>query len=156
MTLIIRTATVLDIPQVHEMMSLLAQHHGDTATITRQEMQAQIFDQARGRIVVAAEEEGLVGYALLLARPNLVTGGVGHDINHLFVVEWRRRAGIGRALIAALREVSRDEGAEGLTISAQAENQGAIKAYREMGLQEMPLFGVRFKIDLTQTSGPTA
>lgn len=155
MTLIIRTATPMDIPEVHEMMSLLARCHGDTATITPQGLQRQVFDLGRGRIVVAAEEEGLVGYALLLDRPNLVTGGVGHDINHLFVVEWRRRAGIGRALIAALREVSRGEGAEYLTISAQAENLGAIKAYRDMGLQEMPLFGVRFKIDLTQTNGPT-
>ena len=156
MTLTIRNATAMDIPEVHEMMGLLARHHGDTATISPQEMQRQVFDQARGRIMVAAEEEGLVGYALLLARPNLVTGGVGHDINHLFVVEWRRRAGIGRALIAALREVSLGEGAEFLTISAQAENLGAITAYREMGLQEMPLFGVRFRIDLTDTSGLTA
>lgn len=156
MTLTIRNATALDIPEVHEMMGLLARHHGDTATISREEMQRQIFDLGLGRIVVAAEAEGLVGYGLLLARPNLVTGGVGHDINHLFVVEWRRRAGIGRALIAALREVSRSEGAEVLTISAQAENLGTITAYREMGLQEMPLLGVRFKIDLTQTTGPTA
>ena len=156
MTLNIRLAVPDDLPQVHEMMGLLARHHGDTATISREVMQRQIFDLGLGRIVVAAEEEGLVGYALLLARPNLVTGGVGHDINHLFVVEWRRRAGIGRALIAALREVSRGEGAEFLTISAQAENTGAITAYREMGLQEMPLFGVRFRIDLTDTSGLTA
>ena len=155
MTLTIRNATAMDIPEVHEMMGLLARHHGDTATISPQEMQRQVFDQARGRIMVAAEEEGLVGYALLLARPNLVTGGVGHDINHLFVVEWRRRAGIGRALIAALREVSLGEGAEFLTISAQAENLGAITAYRDMGLQELPMFGVRFRVDLTQTSGPT-
>jgi GNAT superfamily N-acetyltransferase len=156
MTLKIRNATALDIPQVHEMMGLLARHHGDTATISMAEMQRQIFDLGLGRIVVAAEAEGLVGYALLMARPNLVTGGVGHDINHLFVVEWRRRAGIGRALIAALREVSRGEGAEVLTISAQAENRGAITAYHEMGLQEMPKFGVRFRIDLRDTSGPTA
>ena len=156
MTLTIRNATPMDIPQVHAMMGLLARHHGDTATITPPELQRQIFDLGLGRIVVAAEEEGLVGYALLLARPNLVTGGVGHDINHLFVVEWRRRAGIGRALIAALREVSRGAGAEALTISAQVENRGAVAAYREMGLQELPVFGVRFKVDLNQGNGPPA
>ena len=155
MTPTIRKATALDIPRVHEMMGLLARHHGDTATITPQELHRQIFDLGLGQIVVAAEEEGLVGYALLLVRPNLVTGGVGHDINHLFVVEWRRRAGIGRALIAALRDVSRDAGAEVLTISAQVDNRGAVTAYRDMGLQEMPVFGVRFKIDLAQTAGLT-
>ena len=148
MTLTIRDAVPDDLGQVHEMMGLLARHHGDTATISVQELQRQTFDLRLGRIVVAGEEEGLVGYALLLARPNLVTGGVGHDINHLYVVEWRRRAGIGRALIAALREVAQGEGAEYLTISAQAENHGAQRAYRDMGLQEMPQFGVRFKVAL--------
>ena len=155
MTLKIREAVPDDLVQVHDMIGFLARHHGDAVTISVEDLHNRIFVRQQGRILVAAEEEGLVGYALILTRPNLVTGGAGHDINHLFVVEWRRRAGIGRALIAALREVSRGEGAEVLTISAQAKNLGAITAYRDMGLQEMPLFGVRFKIDLTQTNGPT-
>ncbi len=148
MTLNIRQAVPDDIPQVLGMMAELARHHGDEATISREMLHHQIFDLGRGRIVVAGEEEGLVGYALLLARPNLVTGGVGHDINHLFVVEWRRKAGIGRALIAAVQEVSRGEGAEVLMISAHRENLGAQTAYRDMGLEEMPLFGPRFKVGL--------
>ena len=148
MTLNIRPAVPDDMPQVLGMMSELARHHGDEATISPEMLHQQIFDQGRGRIVVAAEEEGLVGYALLLTRPNLVTGGVGHDINHLFVVEWRRKAGIGKALIAALQRVSRGEGAEFLTISAHRENLGAQRAYRDMGLEEMPLFGPRFRVGL--------
>ena len=56
----------------------------------------------------------------------------------------------------ALREVARGEGAEYLTISAQGGNPGAITAYREMGLLEQPWHGVRFKVDLTETTGLTA
>ena len=148
MSLNIRSAVPDDLPQVLGMMGDLARHHGDAATISPQILHQQIFDRGLGRIVVAAEEEGLVGYALLLARPNLVTGGVGHDINHLFVVEWRRKAGIGKALIAALRQVSQTEGAEFLMISAHRENLGAQRAYRDMGLEEQPLFGPRFKVGL--------
>ena len=148
MTLIIREATLGDLPQVHQMIGLLARHHGDEATITLQTLRTLIFDQPLGHLIVAGEEEGLVGYALLLARPNLVTGGAGHDINHLFVVEWRRKAGIGRALIAALQAVSTAAGAEYLMIGTHKENHGAQKAYRQMGLQEMPASGPRFKVEL--------
>ena len=108
----------------------------------------QVFDLGVGRVWVAAEEEGLVGYALLLARPNLVTGGAGYDLNHLFVMEWRRRAGIGRALIAAARAWAAGEGAEFLMIGTHRENQGAQRAYKDMGLEELPAPGPRFRISL--------
>jgi len=147
MTLIIRQATIGDLPQVHEMIGLLARHHGDVPTISAETLRRQIFDDEVGHLVVAGEEEGLLGYALLLARPNLVTGGIGHDINHLFVVEWRRKAGIGRALIAALRQVSLAAGAEYLTIGTHPANVAAQAAYRQMGLRELPA-APRFKIEL--------
>ena len=77
-----------------------------------------------------------------------MTGGTGHDINHLFVAEWRRRAGIGRALIAAARQISRAAGAEFLTIGTQVGNLGAQSAYHAMGLEELPASGPRFAIAL--------
>ncbi|MBC7477101.1 MAG: GNAT family N-acetyltransferase [Pseudorhodobacter sp.] len=147
MTLIIRQATIGDLPQVHAMIGLLARHHGDVPTISLETLRRQIFDDAVGHLAVAGEEEGLVGYALLLPRPNLVTGGMRHDINHLFVVEWRRKAGIGRALIAALRQVSLAAGAEYLTISTHPANVAAQNAYARMGLRELPA-APRFKIEL--------
>jgi len=147
MTLNIRPAVPDDLPEVLAMMGELARHHGDEATISPQDLYQQIFDQRAARVMVAAEEEGLVGYALLLARPNMVTGGAGHDINHLFVVEWRRRAGIGRALIAALREVAQAERSEILMIGTHWKNLDAQRAYRDMGLEEVA-HGPRFKVDL--------
>lgn len=147
MILKIRDAVPDDLPQVHDMIGLLARHHGDDPKISVPDLQDRIFAQGQGRILVAAEEEGLVGYALILARPNLVTGGAGYDINHLFVVEWRRRAGIGRALIAAAREVCRSAGAEMLVIGTNPEDLGAQSAYRDMGLEEVQ-HGPRFVVPL--------
>ena len=152
----IRPATAHDLPQVLAMMQALARHHGDDATIALATLHQQIFELGLGRILVAAEEEGLVGYALLLARPDLVTGSAGHDINHLFVVEWRRRAGIGRALIAAAAAISRAEQADYLTISAQGTNTGAQDAYHGMGLEQVPVSFARFKVDLGETAAPPA
>ena len=142
----IRDAVPADLPHVHEMMGLLAQHHGEDRSISLTDLQAQV-SRHRARILVAAEAEGLVGYALILTRPNLVTGGEAHDINHLFVVEWRRRAGIGRALIAAAREVCRSAGAEMLVIGTHWANLGAQSAYRDMGLEEVQ-YGPRFLVPL--------
>lgn len=148
MTLIIRQAVPGDLPEVHQMIGLLARHHGDQPQISLQTLHRQVFDLGLGRLWVAAEEEGLIGYALMLVRPNLVTGGAGHDLNHLFVHEWRRRAGIGKALIAAVRAYSVAEGAESLVIGTHRENLGAQNAYRDMGLEEVPASGPRFKIAL--------
>ena len=147
MTLLIREAVPDDLAQVHDMIGLLARHHGDEPKISVEELRRQIFDLGKGRVLVAAEEEGLVGYALILTRPNLVTGGAGHDLNHLFVVEWRRRAGIGRALIAAAGAMAMAHGAEGLMIGTHWENLGAQRAYRDMGLEEVP-HGPRFRVAL--------
>jgi GNAT superfamily N-acetyltransferase len=147
MTLNIREAVPDDLPQVHEMIGLLARHHGDDVQISLETLRRQVVDLGLGRVWVAAEEEGLVGYALLLTRPNLVTGGVGHDLNHLFVMEWRRRAGIGRALIDAVRAFSLAKGAESLMIGTHPKNLGAQRAYRDMGLEEVT-FGPRFKVAL--------
>lgn len=143
----IREAVPDDLPHVHEMIGLLARHHGDERRISLDDLRAQVLAPDRARVLVAAEAEGLVGYALILTRPNLVTGGAGYDINHLFVVEWRRRAGIGRALIAAARELCRSAGAEMLVIGTHPENLGAQAAYRDMGLDEVRS-GPRFRIAL--------
>lgn len=147
MTLNIRPAVPDDIGQVHAMMGDLARHHGDTLTTTAESLLDRIFVKRQASILVVAEEEGLVGYAMIVARPNLVTGGVRHEIEHLFIMEWRRRAGLGRAMIAAARQISRDAEAEVLMIGTYRENLGAQTAYRDMGLQEVQ-YGPRFKVEL--------
>ena len=148
MTMIIRQATLGDLAGVHQMMTLLARHHGDVACITPERLREHLFDNPIGHLVVAGEEEGLVGYALLLPRPNMVTGGTGREIHHLFVVEWRRKAGVGRALIAALRQISMAAGAEYLMIATRTDNLDAQNAYRRMGLVELPNPGPRFRVEL--------
>lgn len=147
MSLNIRPAVPDDIPQVHAMMQDLARHHGDDLKISAETLADTIFTRQQARILVAAEAEGLLGYAMLVARPNLVTGGVRHQIEHLFVLEWRRRAGLGRALIAAARQISQEDEAEALMIGTHLLNLGAQKAYRDMGLQEVQ-YGPRFRVEL--------
>lgn len=149
MTLNIREAVPNDLPQIHQMIGLLARHHGEDVLISLETLHRQVFELEVGRVWVAAEEEGLIGYALVLIWPNLVTGKAAQEINHLFVMEWRRQAGIGRALIAAARDAAFDAGVEMLRIGTHPENRGAQRAYRDMGLEELPHGGPRFKIALS-------
>ena len=45
------------------MIGLLARHHGDVPQISVETLHRQVFELELGRLWVAAEEEGLIGYA---------------------------------------------------------------------------------------------
>jgi GNAT superfamily N-acetyltransferase len=78
----------------------------------------------------------------------MVTGTQAYVIDHLFVQEPLRRQGIGRALIDGARRLALDEGREGLVIGTHPQNDGAVLAYRAMGLTELPQGGPRFAVAL--------
>jgi hypothetical protein len=94
MTPMIRPAVPDDLPQVHQMIGLLARHPGTPPAPSLPMLHRQTFDLGLTRIWVAAEPEGLVGCAVLRQAE-------GQDPVQVYVHEWRRRAGIGRALTAA-------------------------------------------------------
>ncbi len=152
MTPTIREAVPDDLPAILQMIDLLARHHGETARISLDTLRRQAFELGLARLWVAAEPEGLIGYALVLRRPNMVSGGTMLDLNHLFIHEWRRRAGIGGRLIAAVRAQARAEGAEVLTIGTHPGNTQAQATYRGMGFQELPPRGPQFSIALEAAS----
>lgn len=148
MSVTIRPAEPRDLAEVHVLIGQLARHHGDEPRISQSQLQQQIFNEQRGRVLVAEGAGVLAGYALILPRPNLVTGGAGWDINHLFVRKPLRGQGIGRALIAAVAALAREEGAEILLIGTQSANLGAQAAYLAMGLPQLPASGPRFQVAL--------
>lgn len=110
MTTHIRDAVPGDIGEVLHMMDELARVNRAVAQLSEEALTRQITDPRLGRVLVAAEAEGLLGYALILAWPDPQSGGMVHEVTHLFVREWRRRGGIGRALIAAARAAARADG----------------------------------------------
>ena len=135
------------------MLIALAAHHGDQATITPEALRRIALQGPGARLIVATLDDSPlrhpVGYALLLLRPNLISGAQSYVIDHLFVQEPLRGQGIGRALIAGARRLAQDEGRAGLTIGTHPENDAAALAYRAMGLRELPAPGPRFAVELT-------
>jgi GNAT superfamily N-acetyltransferase len=148
----IQLAAPEHLPEVHRMLIALAAHHGDQATITPQTLRRFACQGPGARLLVAtlddSPQDHPVGYALLLLRPNMVTGTQSYVIDHLFVQEPLRRQGIGRALIKGAEQLARDEGRAGLVIGAHPANSGAADAYRAMGLAELPIGGPRFAVEL--------
>lgn len=148
----IQLAAPEHLPEVHRMLIALAAFHGDQATITPQALRRLAFQGPGARLLVAtlddSPQEHPVGYALLVLRANMVTGGQSYVIDHLYVQEPLRRQGIGRALIKGARILARDEGRAGLVIGAHPSNDTAAQAYRAMGLAELPASGPRFAVEL--------
>jgi GNAT superfamily N-acetyltransferase len=116
MTIHIRDAVPDDLGEVLDMMGEMARANRAVARLSPEALARQIADSRLGRVLVAAEAEGLIGYALILAWPDPHSGGTVHELTHLFVREWRRRSGIGRALIAAAQGAARAEGVETLIL----------------------------------------
>lgn len=148
----IRLAAPEHLPEVHRMLIALAAHHGDQASITPQVLRRIALQGPGARLIVATLDDSPlrhpVGYALMLLRPNMVTGEQTYVIDHLFVQEPLRRHGIGRALIDGARKLAQEEGRSGLIIGTHPENDGAALAYRAMGLTELPQGGPRFAVAL--------
>jgi GNAT superfamily N-acetyltransferase len=137
----IRLATPEDLPEVHRMLIALAAQHGETATITPPLLE-RIAQGRAARLLVAKLEDSPqrhpVGYALLLATPNMVAGAQWGFVEHLFVQAPDRKRGIGRALIAAAKAEAARADCAGLTVSTRPENDGAALAYRALGLDGLP------------------
>lgn len=134
------------------MLIALAACHGDQATITPDALRRITLQGPNARLIVATLDDSPmqhpVGYALLLLRPNMVSGTQSYVIDHLFVQEPLRRQGIGRALIEGARKLAVEEGRAGLAIGAHPKNAAAAAAYRAMGLLELPQPGPRFEVAL--------
>lgn len=148
----IQLAAPEHLPEVHRMLIALAHHHGDEATITPDVLRRIALQGPGARLIVATLNDSPlrhpVGYALLLLRPNTITGRHYYVMDHLFVQQPLRRQGIGKALIAGAKKLALDEGRAGLVIGTHPENDGAALAYRAMGLAELPASGPRFAVEL--------
>lgn len=94
-------------------------------------------------ILVAESTERLVGFAVLLLRQNSGLPGAGLRrvavVEHLFVDEAHRRAGVGRALLARARAWGLARHAGAVEIAVHELDQDAIRFFEAMGCEPSPL-----------------
>lgn len=144
---LIRSVTENDLPELQEMVCGLARHHGDSATLTLDDLRRDALGAPPWLIILVAEAgERLLGYAALLPLGQLQFGIRGMDLHHLFIRENARGRGVGRMLVGACIDVARDRGCRFLAVGTSPRNQAAQDTYRALGFDQAPQAGPRFRV----------
>ena len=108
------------------------------AARTREQV-ARWLSEAGSTILVAENEEGVVGLAVLLTRPaSSFAGAVPRkviELDNLVVRADRRNLKIGRRLLAASVDWARDRKATHVEVSIHAFNKDARRFYEGFGFQ---------------------
>ena len=144
-TLEIRPATPEDLAVLAGFIRALAAHHGETATIGEARLALLLFGARRSGAALVALQAGMpVGFAGTVPFVRLNSGERGTEVQHLYVRPEHRGRGVGRALVEAAAELAAADGHAWLTIGTKADNRAAQRAYRAMGLDDLPAAGPRF------------
>lgn len=137
-TVTTRLATPDDLPEVHRMLIALT---GQTARITPPLLARIALEGPAARLIVAhrtdSPQRHPVGFALMLMGRNMVAGAEWGFVEQLYVQEPDRGRGIGRALLAAAREMALEAGCEGVTVSSRPETDGSALVWRALGMDAL-------------------
>ena len=88
---------------------------------------------AEGTTIALLLGEGPDGLAVLRFRPSLWTEGLESYLAELYVVPALRGAGRGRALMEAVLETARDEGADYMELNTEETDVAARALYESLG-----------------------
>ena len=86
-----------------------------------------------GEVTVLLGGDGPDGFAQLRFRPSLYTGALDAYLEELYVVPERRGEGLGRALLDAAMQYSRDRGAEHIDLGTSEDDVAARALYESAG-----------------------
>lgn len=84
---------------------------------------------ARNRLLVAADSDGIAGYALVTWRK----GGRRARLYSLAVSRRKAGRGVGRALLTAVQSHALEQGCEALRLEVREDNRRAIALYERLG-----------------------
>jgi GNAT superfamily N-acetyltransferase len=135
----IRTARPADVPRLLELFAALAEYEQltDELRADEQGLGESLFGERPAASALLAERDGeTVGYALFFETFSSFRVSRGIWLEDLFVLPAHRKAGVGRALLAAV--AARVPGADGrLEWAALDWNELALGFYRGIGAKPM-------------------
>jgi GNAT superfamily N-acetyltransferase len=137
---VVRDARAGDVPALLEMFAELAEYENLTHELraTPDELRAALFgSRPAARALVAELDVRAIGYALFFPTFSSFLASRGVWLEDLFVRPAHRRAGVGRALLAAVAAHVRDDGAQRLEWTALDWNEPALRFYRGLGAATM-------------------
>lgn len=146
---IIRHANPADGQRIVQMVGQLAAHHGDTPSLTLNDLSRDLFCEKPWISILVAEMEGeLIGYAAMCGLIQLQFGARGMDMHHLFTDPAFRGRGVGRGLVEACKVEATSLSCRYLAVGTQANNNEAQAFYLSLGLERRDAYPPRFSIRL--------
>jgi len=142
----VREATAEDAAGIYALARELAETVGDS-TPEEEAVRArleELLDEPRARVLVAENEDGLVGGASFWIKPDLAHGDTIVEVPMLVVAEDHRRSGVGRLLMEEVRNVASDNGASQIELVATRANVTAREFYRSLGFVEADVVSLEF------------
>lgn len=145
----IRHARPADSPRLVQMIGHLAAHHGDSPTLTHDDLQRDLFSTPPWISVLVADcGDTLIGYAAMCGLIQLQSGTRGMDLHHLFTDATYRGQGVGRHLVDACKIAAIRSSCRYLSTSTQPENHAAQQFYISQGFTRKAGQPPRFTIRL--------
>ena len=132
----IRPARASDVAVLSTMIAQLAEHHGDRAQISEEDLIFLCFCPYPWLSLLVAEQEGtVVGYAAFQRKVQLQFARRLMEVQHLFVLPELRGSGIGRALIKEITAQAALHRCEGLSLGVMVQNNAAQGFYTGLGFE---------------------
>jgi GNAT superfamily N-acetyltransferase len=138
---IIRPATVSDVPTLLELIRGLARYEklAHEMVATEPALRQTLFgDRPYAEVLIAHLDDIAAGYALFFHNYSTFLGKPGLYLEDLFVVPEHRGKGIGKALLAKVAQVARERNCGRLEWSVLDWNEPAIEFYKRLGATVMP------------------
>jgi len=146
---IIRHACPADIQRIIEMVGQLAAHHGDTPTLTHDDLARDLFGEKPWITILVAEMGGeLIGYAAICSLIQLHFGARGMDMHHLFTDAKHRGLGVGRCMVEACKLEAASLSCSYLAVGTHPDNHEAQSFYTSLGFERRDAHPPRFSIRL--------
>ena len=153
----VRQATAEDAEMVHSLAGELAGVVGDSPPdFGGVEVRlAELLKEPRARVLVAEDDDGaVVGAASLWIKPDLAHGDTVIEVPMLVVSEQRRRGGVGKLLMDAVRRLAVENEANLIELVATTHNTPARDFYRSLGFVETDHITLEFVGDAQNPPDP--
>jgi GNAT superfamily N-acetyltransferase len=145
-----REATLADVPQLSDLLTLLFSQEADFTPDTERQtngLSLIVGEPEAGRIYCGTTQEGkIVGMVSILYTVSTAEGGRAAWLEDLVVhPDWRGR-GVGEELLQTAVEQARATGCKRITLLTDAVNERAIRFYGRAGFKRSAMIPLRLKL----------
>jgi GNAT superfamily N-acetyltransferase len=122
-----------EIDALAELFDRYRTHYGEASDVRSASWLDENLSTSRLRVFVAEDSARFIGFAVTMDVPASLRLAHFWQIRDLFVLPTHRRLGVGRALLASVREAAIASGALRLVLQTEDDNDPALRLYADSG-----------------------